>query len=324
MQQSNSGILDRPPLSSARGPNLQTLVPRLALSVLVLSTGCAPAGGSGGSVVVQAGSPCVAGASADTCGYSGTVAGVMHCDAATGAWAPIVTCTAPAYCYAGPVGPVCSSGTATADAASASDSSGGSLHAGQACEPGTSPPYACGYAGASAAVLQCQNGYKAWVPLWTCDPTADCVVAGTGPTCSGTTTDGTVAALKEPDLPNTSKILNCCASLESKTLTKSLVANFCPNVETQVAKVLNTYQSTKQSIKDNVNLSAQSKTVALNKLKSESQTTLEPAARCLLAETVGKLGNAAIPKDCEAVSTIGSLPAGKTCEDVKSAITNAQ
>ncbi len=149
-------------------------------------------------------------------------------------------------------------------------------------------------------------------------------VAFAGCDSLATAIDGTAAALKEPDLPNTSKMLNCCVNLESKNLTKGLVANICPTLDTQVAKVITAYQTTKKGIQDNTNLTAADKTAALAKLKTESQASLEPAARCLLTETIGTLGNAAIPKDCEAVTTIGALPQGKTCDDAKTAITAAK
>ncbi len=136
--------------------------------------------------------------------------------------------------------------------------------------------------------------------------------------------DGTPLALKEPELPNTSKMLNCCTNLMGKSLTKGLVSEACTPMTPQVTKVIDTYQAAKKDINANTNLSAQSKTQALAELKTKTQGTLEPAARCLLTETIGKLGNNAIPKDCEADTTIGALPQGKTCDDVKTAITQAQ
>lgn len=136
--------------------------------------------------------------------------------------------------------------------------------------------------------------------------------------------DGTPLPLKEPELPNTSKMLNCCTNLMGKSLTKGLVSDLCNNVSPQVTKVLDTYQTTKKGIQANTTLSAQSKTESLAKLKTESQGTLEPAARCLLQQTLGKLGAAAIPKDCEADTTVGALPQGKTCDDMQKAITEAK
>ncbi|MBI5610099.1 MAG: hypothetical protein HY902_14585 [Deltaproteobacteria bacterium] len=136
--------------------------------------------------------------------------------------------------------------------------------------------------------------------------------------------DGTPLALKEPELPNTSKMLNCCTNLMGKTLTKGLVTDLCTPMSPQVTKVIDTYQAAKKQINDNTSLSAQSKTEGLAELKTKTQGSLEPAARCLLTETIGKLGPNAIPKDCEADTTIGALPQGKTCEDVKGAITQAQ
>ncbi len=138
------------------------------------------------------------------------------------------------------------------------------------------------------------------------------------------TLQGTAAPLKEKELPNTSKMLTCCNNLMAKTSTKGLVESVCTPMTPQVIKVLDTYQAAKANINGNANLTADAKAKALAELKTTSQTSLEPAARCLLTETIGKLGSYVLPADCEADLTIGALPQGKTCDDAKTAITGAK
>lgn len=138
------------------------------------------------------------------------------------------------------------------------------------------------------------------------------------------TLQGSAAPLKETELPNTSKMLACCNNLMAKASTKGLVDSICTPMTPQVIKVIDTYQAAKANISGNAQLTAEAKTKARGELKTTSQTSLEPAARCLLTETIGKLGAFVLPADCEADLTIGALPQGKTCDDAKTAITSAK
>jgi len=135
---------------------------------------------------------------------------------------------------------------------------------------------------------------------------------------------GTAAPLKEPELPNTSKMLNCCNNLSGRSETASLVKDICPALAPKVTLVIDNYVKAKDAIKADKVTTDAAKTQALADLKSKSQGTLEPAARCLLTETVGKLGSLLTPKDCVADQTVGALPQGKQCADVTSAITDAK
>jgi hypothetical protein len=137
-----------------------------------------------------------------------------------------------------------------------------------------------------------------------------------------TALDGKETPLKEAELPNTSRLLNCCTNLMGRTSTKSFVADLCPNVQSGVGTVLNNYLAAKAEINNNQNLTAEAKTTALAELKTTSQSTLEPAAKCLLDQTIGKisLDGFLSPKDCEVIATTGALPQGKTCDDMTSAI----
>lgn len=137
---------------------------------------------------------------------------------------------------------------------------------------------------------------------------------------------GTAAPLKEPELPNTSKLLACCANLSTRVETKDFVKNVCPNLTTQTNKVIDSYVSLKKAINDDKVISAEQKTKDLAALKATSQTNLEPASRCLIVETVGKvsLNGFLSPADCEQDNAVGALPAGKSCDDVKGAIMDAK
>lgn len=137
------------------------------------------------------------------------------------------------------------------------------------------------------------------------------------------TLQGTAAPLKEPELVNTSKMLACCNNLMAKSTTKGLVESVCTPMTPQVTKVIDTYQAAKKNISGNANLTAEAKTQALAELKTKTQASLEPAAFCLLAETIGKLGTYVLPADCEGDAKAGALPQGKTCDDAKTAITGA-
>lgn len=140
-----------------------------------------------------------------------------------------------------------------------------------------------------------------------------------------TALDGQEAALKEPDLPNTSRLLNCCNNLMARSTTKPFVDAFCPQVQTGVGTVLDNYVAAKAEINANQSFSAEAKAQALAEVKTNSQAALEPAAKCLIDQTIGKisLDGFLSPKDCEAIAGDSSkLPDGKTCDDVTSAITN--
>jgi len=137
---------------------------------------------------------------------------------------------------------------------------------------------------------------------------------------------GTAAPLKEPELPNTSKLLTCCANLSARAETKAFVKDICPSLTTPTNKVIDSYVTLKKAINDDKVIAAEQKTKDLAALKATSQTNLEPASRCLIVETVGKvsLNGFLSPADCEQDNTVGALPAGKSCDDVKGAITNAK
>lgn len=140
------------------------------------------------------------------------------------------------------------------------------------------------------------------------------------------TIDGKAAELKEKDLPNCSRMLTCCANLTARNGMPQSVKDGCGSLTPSVTKVIDTYQSGQKSIADNTTTTQQSKEKAANELRSTSQGTLEPACRCLLEETLGKvsLDGFLTPTDCETVKESGALPAGKKCSDVTDVVTSAK
>lgn len=133
---------------------------------------------------------------------------------------------------------------------------------------------------------------------------------------------GTAAPLKEATLPNCSRILTCCANLTAGKATGPMVKDQCPKVVTPTTTAIDKYQAARKAIQDNTTLTAEAKANSLKELESKTVGTAEPACRCLLQETVGKIGTTALPADCETVTTTGALPQGKQCSDVTDEIMN--
>lgn len=134
--------------------------------------------------------------------------------------------------------------------------------------------------------------------------------------------DGVAAPLKEPELPNCSRVLTCCANLDRQTLMPDSVKQACDGLVTPTDTVIEQYKAGKLRIQQDQATSAETKADLLAELKKDTQTTMEPACRCLLEETVGlvSLDDFLAPKDCETVTTSGVLPEGAQCDDVTGVI----
>lgn len=126
------------------------------------------------------------------------------------------------------------------------------------------------------------------------------------------TIQGEEAELREPDLPNCSRVLTCCANLKSsgvapESVTEQCTTSFEPTVDT----IITSYQDAKSS--------AEGSEDAVTTVRDTYQTGAEPGCRCFLEETVGQGGDF-IPADCMADTTVGTLPANATCEDATDAM----
>jgi len=135
--------------------------------------------------------------------------------------------------------------------------------------------------------------------------------------------DGQAAPLKEPDLPNCSRVLTCCANLDRQSLVPSSIKDACSGIAVPTDAAIGEYQDSRRIIEQNQSTSAETKAELVAELRQTTQTTLEPACRCLLEETVGNLSLDGIlsPKDCETITTSGNLPDGAQCQDVTDVIT---
>ncbi len=136
--------------------------------------------------------------------------------------------------------------------------------------------------------------------------------------------DGKAAPLKEADLPNCSRVLTCCANLGASSLTSGAVQDSCEALVPATDTVITQYQVGRQKIEQDQATSAETKAQLLAELRQTTQGTMEPACRCLLEETVGKVSanNFLSPIDCETVTSSGALPDGKQCSDVTDAVLN--
>jgi len=136
--------------------------------------------------------------------------------------------------------------------------------------------------------------------------------------------DGIAAPLKEPELPNCSKVLTCCANLTHDSIIGPLVASTCETIVSPTDLTITNYQAAKLRIEQNASTSAQTKAELIADLRSATQASVEPACRCFVDETIGNvsLDGFLSPKDCEVVLTSGALPAGKQCDDVTDVILN--
>ena len=134
--------------------------------------------------------------------------------------------------------------------------------------------------------------------------------------------DGVAAPLKEPELPNCSKVLTCCANLTSDSVIGPLVASTCETIVSPTDLTITNYQAAKLRIQQNTTTSAQTQIDLLVELRTTTAGAVEPACRCFVEETIGNvsLDGLLSPKDCEVVITSGALPAGKQCDDVTDVI----
>lgn len=133
---------------------------------------------------------------------------------------------------------------------------------------------------------------------------------------------GQAAPLKEPELPNCSRVLTCCANLDRRALMPQTVKDACDGLVPPTDTVIVQYQEGRAAIQANQNTSAETKAELLEDLRKSTQNTMEPACRCLLEQTVGlvSLDDFLAPADCETVAGSGQLVDGQQCSDVTDAV----
>lgn len=114
--------------------------------------------------------------------------------------------------------------------------------------------------------------------------------------------DGEAAALAEADLPNCSRVINCCANLKGRDFTPDEINTECDETfKPSANSIITNYQDARDAIDADSTVNAEGKSTLKDTLKSNTQERIEPACRCFLEETVGQAGNFALPADCEAV-----------------------
>lgn len=126
------------------------------------------------------------------------------------------------------------------------------------------------------------------------------------------------ASLAEDDLPNCSRVSNCCDRLSQSpysAMVPSSVQSTCSDtLGTAADSVISEYQR-EQSLTSNES--------ALAELEEQWSDAVEPGCRCFLEETVGVLPDLTLPADCESFTTTGALEGGATCSDGIDAVLDA-
>jgi hypothetical protein len=113
--------------------------------------------------------------------------------------------------------------------------------------------------------------------------------------------DGEEAALKEADLPNCSKVINCCANLKTKDLSDDINEACDEQFVPSANRVIDTYQSAKGEVTPG--------SEAEKALYDETRGSVEIGCRCFLEQSVGQIDAVLLPLDCEADTSVGQAEA---------------
>lgn len=129
---------------------------------------------------------------------------------------------------------------------------------------------------------------------------------------------GEAAPLRENDLPNCSRIITCCNNELFQSVAPEAALTQCTTTFVPATgAVIDTYQETRDQIQRGLSESGES----VDELRTRTQDTFEPGCRCFLEETVGQIGDTALPADCEVVPTSGALDGGAMCSDAIDTLT---
>jgi hypothetical protein len=136
------------------------------------------------------------------------------------------------------------------------------------------------------------------------------------------------AALQEADLPNCSRVVNCCTTLAEgrfSAVVPTSVSDACTStVGTAADAAIGEYQRERDGINAQSGVSDDERTNLLNDLQDQWQGRIEPGCRCFLEESVGTAPDLATPADCESFTTTGALGQGATCGDAVDNLINYQ
>jgi hypothetical protein len=127
------------------------------------------------------------------------------------------------------------------------------------------------------------------------------------------------AALGESELPNCSRVVNCCERLGQGVygaVIPAAVHTTCDEtLGVAASTVIGEYQNERSLVQSRSGLTDQQRTSLLGDLRSQWQSAVEPGCRCFLEETIGTLPDLATPTDCESFTTTGALAGSATCDD---------
>ncbi len=132
------------------------------------------------------------------------------------------------------------------------------------------------------------------------------------------TIQGEAAPLAEADMPNCSRVINCCSKLKTYSFTPQEVLDACDDQLSPASDTLiQSYQDLRDGIEADTTLDASTKADLLAELQLNYQNKVEPGCRCFLEETVGAVSFDGVlsPLDCEIVEDVGALTPPATCSD---------
>ncbi len=133
--------------------------------------------------------------------------------------------------------------------------------------------------------------------------------------------NGEETALKEPELKNCSRVINCCMTLALEKydgVVPEAVREECTNsIDPATNVVIDNYQTAKAGLD---NLSSEADREALKAQLAEQAQTVEPGCRCFLDQTIGQIPSEFTPTDCEFFEDSGELEDGLTCDDATNAL----
>jgi len=131
-------------------------------------------------------------------------------------------------------------------------------------------------------------------------------------------------SLAESDLPNCSRVINCCSrlgqGLYGAVLPESVSSSCTDSVGVAADTAIEQYQVSQQQIDNQTGITEANRAELQSELTENWQNAVEPGCRCFLEQTVGTVPDLVIPSDCESYSTTGTLVGGATCDDGISAL----
>ncbi|MCA9562779.1 MAG: hypothetical protein KC561_04775 [Myxococcales bacterium] len=138
--------------------------------------------------------------------------------------------------------------------------------------------------------------------------------------------DDEASALKDDDLPNCSRVINCCNALETGSISAAVpeaVSSACQNTVAVAADAsIDEYQRQLAAIDAQTNVSEEDRATLRADLQEEWQNRIEPGCRCFMEDSVGTIPSIALPVDCEPFTTTGDLE-GATCSEALESLTAA-